>query len=76
MEIYGLLEQLLSRGSAIVLISSYLPEIMGMADRVLVIHEGRSMGTVERAEFSEEGLLRLASGLDSAAHNGASEASH
>lgn len=75
-EIYGLLEQLLSRGSAIVLISSYLPEIMGMADRVLVIHEGRSMGTVERAEFSEEGLLRLASGLDSAAHNGASEASH
>jgi len=75
-EIYNLLEQLLNRGSAIVLISSYLPEIMGIADRILVIYEGRSMGTVERADFSEEGLLRLASGLDSAAPNGASRVSH
>lgn len=72
-EIYHLLDRLLERGSAIVFISSYLPEIMGIADRILVIYEGRSMGIVDRSEFSEEGLLRLASGLERKGHNGASQ---
>jgi ribose transport system ATP-binding protein len=70
-EIYRLLDELLHRGAAIVFISSYLPEVIGISDRILVIHEGRSMGLVEREQFSEERLLRLASGLGTGAQVGA-----
>ncbi|TVR33738.1 MAG: sugar ABC transporter ATP-binding protein [Spirochaetaceae bacterium] len=73
-EIYRLLDELLQRGAAIVFISSYLPEIMGIADRILVIREGRSMGLVERPQFSEERLLRLASGLEAEAQTANSTA--
>ncbi|MDC7225812.1 MAG: sugar ABC transporter ATP-binding protein [Spirochaetales bacterium] len=62
-EIYRLLEQLLSEGNAIIMISSYLPEIIGIADRIMVIHEGKQTGIVERGDYSEEKLLKLASGL-------------
>ena len=62
-EIYKIFEQLTEEGVAILLVSSYLPEIMGLADRILVIYEGRQMGIVERSEFDEERLVRLASGL-------------
>lgn len=63
-EIYLILETLIKKGSAIIVISSYLPEIMGLADRITVIHEGRQTGTLVRDEFNEERLLSLASGLD------------
>ena len=62
-EIYRLLEKLLAEGNAIIMISSYLPEIIGIADRIMVIHEGRQTGIVERGDYSEEKLLKLASGL-------------
>lgn len=62
-EIYRLLEKLLAAGNAIIMISSYLPEIIGIADRIMVIHEGRQTGIVERGDYSEEKLLKLASGL-------------
>lgn len=62
-EIYQLLEKLLVAGNAIIMISSYLPEIIGIADRIMVIHEGRQTGIVERGDYSEEKLLKLASGL-------------
>ena len=63
-EIYKIFEQLTEDGVAILMVSSYLPEIMGLADRILVVYEGRPMGIVSRSEFDEEKLVRLASGLN------------
>jgi ribose transport system ATP-binding protein len=63
-EIYKIFERLTEDGVAILMVSSYLPEIMGLADRILVIYEGRAMGIVSRSEFDEEKLVRLASGLN------------
>jgi len=62
-EIYKLFQDLLETGNAVILISSYLPEIMGIADRIIVISEGKKMSTVERCDFDEEELLKLASGI-------------
>jgi ribose transport system ATP-binding protein len=62
-EIYKLLEEFVAENKVIIIISSYLPEIMGLADRILVMHEGKQMGIVDRNQFSEEKLLALASGL-------------
>lgn len=62
-EIYKLLQDLLEAGNAVIIISSYLPEIMGIADRIVVISEGRKIGTVNRSDYDEEELLRMASGI-------------
>ncbi len=62
-EIYKLIEELTREGHAVILISSYLPEVMGLADRIGVLHEGSMSHIVEREQFSEETLLRYASGL-------------
>jgi len=62
-EIYKILELLIKKGSAIVMISSYLPEIIGIADRITVVYEGTQMGTLSRNEFDEKRLLQLASGI-------------
>jgi len=62
-EIYKLFQDLLEDGNAVILISSYLPEIMGIADRIVVISEGKYMRTVSRGEYDEEELLKLASGI-------------
>ena len=61
-EIYELMEQLAKTGVAILFVSSELEEIMGMADRVLVMHEGRLSGQLARAELSEQTILSLATG--------------
>jgi ribose transport system ATP-binding protein len=50
------------------MISSYLPEVIAMADRILVMREGKSMGIVEHREATEEKLLRMASGLEKSAN--------
>ena len=62
-EIYKLIEALLAKGNAIIFVSSYLPEVMGLADRIIVVYEGGVTGTVPRADFEEEKILRLASGI-------------
>jgi ribose transport system ATP-binding protein len=68
-EIYHLIEDLLKRGAAVIIVSSYLPEVMGLSDRILVMAEGRKTGIIDRSEFSEQGrmneelLVRLASGI-------------
>ena len=62
-EIYKLIEALLAKGNAIILVSSYLPEVMGLADRIIVVYEGNVTGTLRRSEFEEEKILRLASGI-------------
>ena len=61
-EIYSLIGELVERGVAVLLISSELTELLGLADRVAVMHEGRLQGIVPRAEASQEKIMRLALG--------------
>jgi rhamnose transport system ATP-binding protein len=61
-EVHRLLSELAGRGVAVLMISSELPEVLGMADRVLVMHEGRLTGELARAEADEEAVMRLATG--------------
>ena len=63
-EIYQLFNQLSDAGVAIIMISSELPEILGMSDRVLVIHEGGINGELETAKTNQEELLYLAAGYN------------
>jgi ABC-type sugar transport system ATPase subunit len=60
-EVHGLLRELAGRGAAVVVISSDMPEVLAVADRVLVMREGRIAGELDRAGASEEAILRLAS---------------
>lgn len=62
-EIYKIFEGLLKEGKSIIVISSYLPEVMGLADRMLVMHEGKQMCILDKSEFTEEYILKLASGI-------------
>ena len=59
-EIYRLFNEILNQEKGIILISSYLPELIGLSDRILVISNGMVAGEVERKDFSEEYLLTLA----------------
>ena len=59
-EVYRLMGELLARGAAIVMISSELPEILGLSDRILVMREGRICGEFTRAEATEEKILNCA----------------
>lgn len=59
-EIYHLLDELANQGIAIMLISSELPEILGLSDRIYVMQNGRITGELSRAEASEEKVLALA----------------
>ncbi|WP_414662815.1 sugar ABC transporter ATP-binding protein [Horticoccus sp. 23ND18S-11] len=61
-EIYQLMNQLAARGAAILMISSELPEILGMSDRILVMHAGRIAGEFPAAEATQEKLLAVALG--------------
>ncbi len=61
-EIYALMDELVSEGVGILMISSDLEEILGMSDRVLVLHEGRLAGELKRDRLSEEAVMRLATG--------------
>jgi ribose transport system ATP-binding protein len=62
-EIHHILRELASQGVGVVVISSELPEIIGLCDRALVIRDGRLAGEVQDDDMTEEALLRLASGL-------------
>jgi ribose transport system ATP-binding protein len=62
-EMFSLIEDLAKEGRAVVLISSYLPELLNMCDRILVMHEGEVAGVVPREEFSEERVMALATGI-------------
>ncbi|MGY3551677.1 ribose transport system ATP-binding protein [Bradyrhizobium sp. USDA 4472] len=61
-EIYALMRDLADRGVAIVMISSDMEEVIGVSDRVAVMHEGGISGVLERDQFSEYNVLRLAIG--------------
>jgi ribose transport system ATP-binding protein len=61
-EIYKLMNELAAQGVAIIMISSELPEVLGMSDRILVMHEGRIAGELSRAEATQEKIMHLATG--------------
>ncbi|CAN5876624.1 sugar ABC transporter ATP-binding protein [soil metagenome] len=61
-EMFGLIGELAKEGNGMVLISSYLPELLNMCDRILVMREGEVAGVIEREEFSEERIIALATG--------------
>ena len=60
--IYALLDELANQGIGVVLISSELPEILGMTDRVAVFHAGRVVATLETRQTSQEEIMHHASG--------------
>lgn len=61
-EIYKLIRGLADDGMGVIMVSSEMEEIIGLADRVLVMHEGRCTGILNRHEISEESIMQLATG--------------
>lgn len=66
-EIYSIINELAEKGVAILMISSELPEIIGMADRVLVMHEGTLTAELQKAEMTQERIMHYATGGDKVA---------
>jgi ribose transport system ATP-binding protein len=62
-EIYNLMNRLTADGAGIIMISSELPELLGMSDRILVLHRGRIQAEFDRLEATEERVLSAALGL-------------
>lgn len=62
-EIYQLMIELTKQGKSILMVSSDMEELLGMSERIVVLHEGRQTGIIEKADFSQERVLALASGL-------------
>ncbi len=61
-EIYKLMRQLAESGKSIIMISSEMPELLGMSDRIIVMHEGRIVGELKKEEATQERILEMASG--------------
>jgi ABC-type sugar transport system ATPase subunit len=61
-EIHKLMSKLAQDGKAIIMISSELPEILGMSDRILVMHEGKVGGIFERQGATQEVIMQAATG--------------
>lgn len=61
-EIYKLINELAAQGKGIIVISSDMEEIIGIADRILILYEGRLSGELSREEFTQEQILKFASG--------------
>jgi rhamnose transport system ATP-binding protein len=66
-EVHRLMSELAGQGLAVLMISSELPEVLGMADRVLVMREGRLVRELARADADEESVVRAATGSEVAA---------
>ena len=62
-EIYALMRELTAAGMSILFISSEMPELLGMCDRILVMHEGKLTGEFDRSQMSQQALMRAATGL-------------
>jgi ribose transport system ATP-binding protein len=68
-EIYQIMDELTKQGVGIIMISSELPEILGMSDRIMVMREGTIVGELDREAASEEAIMKHAVGGDLAAHH-------
>jgi len=63
-DIYVLIGELAQAGKAILMISSEIPELMGLSDRIIVLAAGRLTGILERKDFSQENIMRFASNFE------------
>ena len=63
-EIYNIITELAQRGVAIIIVSSELPELLGMCDRIIVLGKGEVKGNIERKDFSQETVMRAATGIE------------
>ena len=61
-EVYSLMNDLAKAGKAIIMVSSELPELIAMSDRILVMHEGSISGELKKGDYSQEKILKLAAG--------------
>ena len=61
-EVYTLMNQLVESGAAVIMVSSEMPELLGMSDRILVMHEGSLVSEMNRAEATQEKILAAAMG--------------
>lgn len=61
-EIYKMMSDFVSKGNAIIMVSSEMPEVIGMSDRILVMHEGKITGEFDHHEFNQEEIMACASG--------------
>ena len=63
-EVYNVMNKLVKEGKCVIMVSSELPEVLGMADRVIVMREGEIMGELERSsdQFNQEDIMRAAWG--------------
>jgi ribose transport system ATP-binding protein len=64
-EIYALIRKLAGEGVSVIAISSEMEEVLGISDRIAVMHEGRITGILDREQFTEEAVMRLATGSSS-----------
>ena len=62
-EIYKLITEIVKEEKAVIMISSELPELIGMCDRIYVMCQGKITGCMEKEEFSQETIMRYATGL-------------
>ena len=69
-EIHKLLSQMAKQGKGIIIISSEMPEVMGMSDNIIVMHEGRVTGKLNADEVTQEKILILASGQNEVTDQG------
>ena len=60
-EIYSLMASLAEQGKSIIMISSEMPELIGMSDRMLVMNNGKIVGELSKEEVTQEGILEMAS---------------
>lgn len=65
-EVYNLMNELANSGKAVVFVSSELPEIVSLSDRVMVLHRGRMTALLEGEEITQENILKAATGVDAA----------
>jgi len=61
-EVYNIINQLISQGACVIMVSSELPEILGMSDRIIVVHEGRITGEFTRDNADQEAIMKAATG--------------
>lgn len=61
-EVYNVMNELVAKGAAIIMISSEMPEVLGMSDRIIVMHEGMLTGEFDRKEANQENIMKAASG--------------
>ena len=64
--VHAFMRELTAQGLAVIMVSSEIPEIMGMSDRIIVMREGRSVAELAREDVTPERLVRYAAGIDEA----------